>query len=147
MTIENIGAYMDLIQAHVASLWLSFTVYSWKPVTVPSGIYGYFRLENNSTKVADDSTGTHQKEATFDFVISSGNKSTPDSDMYENLNELSNAIVTEAGTRITLPGWFIIYSIQEAAQSGVLRDTAENPYLIWQYIFRYQYRYDAKPRV
>lgn len=71
MTIENIGAYMDLIQAHIASLGLSFSVYSGKPVTVPTGIYGYFRLENNSNKVADDSTGTHQKEATFDFVISS----------------------------------------------------------------------------
>lgn len=147
MTIENIWAYMDLIQAHIAGLWLSASIYSWKPITPPSWLYWYFRLENNSDKIADDSIGTHIKEATFDFIIASWNKTTPDSDMYELLNELSNELVTQAGTRIMLPGWFIIYSIQEGPQSWVLRDVNENPYLIWQYRFIYQYRYDTKPRV
>lgn len=146
MTIENIGAYMDLIQAHIETLWLTFPIYSWKPVIVPTWVYWYFRLENNSEKVWDDSIGTIQKEATFDFIIASWDKSTPDSDMYEHLNSLSNLLVIQAGNRITLPGWFIIYSIQEWAQSGVLRDVNENPYLIGQYRFIYQYRYDTKPR-
>lgn len=146
MTIENIGAYMDLIQAHIAWLWMSFNVWSWKPITIPSWVYWYFRLENNSEKIWDDSTWTNMKEATFDFIIASWDKSTPDSDMYELLNELSNAIVIQAGNRIVLPGWFIIYSIQEGSQSWVLRDVNENPYLIWQYKFIYQYRYENKPR-
>ena len=147
MTIENIWSYMDLIQDHIASFWLSFPIYSWKPIKVPSWVYWYFRLENNSVSVADDSIGTLQKEATFDFVISSWNKSTPDSDMYENINTLSNVLVIESGDRITLPWGFVIYSIQEWSQSGVLRDISENPYIIWQYIFRYKYRYVSKPRL
>lgn len=147
MTIENIGAYMDLIQAHIATLWLTFSIYSGKPVTVPTWVYWYFRLENNSEKVWDDSSGTNIKEASFDFVIASWDKSTPDADMYLYLNQLSNVLVTESWTRIVLDGWFTIYSVQEWAQSWVLRDVNENPYLIWQYKFIYQYRYASTPRI
>ena len=147
MTIENIWAYMDLIQVWIQWTSFSYNVYSWKPVTPPSWWYCYFRLENNSEKIWDDSTWTHLKEATFDFIIASWDKSTPDADMYILLNELSNVIVTQSWTRIELPWGFIIYSVQEWAQSWVLRDVNENPYLIAQYKFIYQYRYANTPRL
>lgn len=56
-------------------------------------------------------------------------------------------MVTQAGERIVLPGWFTIYGIQEASQSGVLSDVKENPYIAAQYKIVYQHRYSATPRI
>lgn len=146
MTIENIWAYLDLLKTYITGLSVWFPIYSGKPIKELSWVHGYFRLENNSEKIWDDSIGTHIKEATFDFIIASWDKSTPDSDMYQYLNNLSNLLVIQDWNRVTLPWGFIIYSIQEGAQSWVLRDVNENPYLISQYKFIYQYRYSATPR-
>lgn len=102
---------------------------------------------SNAEKVWDDSEWTHIKEALFEFIIISGSKATPDVELYEKLDALSNLMVTQAGERVVLPWGFTIYGIQEAWQSGVLSDVKENPYIAAQYKIVYQYRYSATPRI
>lgn len=145
--IANIGAYLDLLQAHINGLWVWFEIYAGKPIAEQQWTNWYFFMISNTEKVWDDSEWTHIKEALFEFIIISGSKATPDVDLYEKLDALSNLMVTQAGERIVLPGWFTIYGIQEASQSGVLSDVKENPYIAAQYKIVYQHRYSATPRI
>lgn len=146
--IANIWAYWDLLQQYISSLNPWFDVFHGKPIAVVNDTNCYFHLVSNSEKLWDDSTWTNLKEAVFDFIIISWNKATPDVVIYEMLDTLSNLIITDAWERVTLPtSNFIIYSIKEWQQSGVLHDVNENPYLMTQYRFIYKYRYDASPRI
>ena len=63
---------------------------------------GYFYLIQNQPSIEDDSTGVLTKEAIIEFVIISGDKATPDVVLYEDVDALSNMIVTEAGDKIEL---------------------------------------------
>lgn len=146
--IANLWAYLDLLQTYIAWLSVWFTIYAWKPVWEISWVNWYFTLVSNSEKIGDDSTWTLLKEATLDFYIISWDKATPDVVLFEKLDALSNALITEASERITLPSSnFIIYSIQEWQQSWVLHDVKENPYIAAQYKIIYQYRYTTDPRI
>lgn len=112
----------------------------WKPVSVPTwGMYCYFALDTNSEKVGNDSVGTVMKEGLFDFYICANDKNTPDVEIFEALDTLSNAILTEQWSNISLDSFKVSY-IVEGAQSGILRDE-ENPYLIAQYRIGYKYLY------
>lgn len=145
--IANIWAYFDLIKTHIDGLSVGFPIYAWKPLWEVTWVNWYFYLIQNQPAVEDDSTGVLEKEAIIEFVIISGDKATPDVVLYEDLDALSNLIVTEAGDKIELPWGFIIYSIQEMWQSGILSDTKERSYVAAQYIFRYKSRYAATPRL
>lgn len=145
--IANIGSYFDLIKTHIAGLSVGFPIYAWKPIWEISWVNWYFYLIDNQPVISDDSTGVLEKEAIIEFVIISGDKATPDVVLYEDLDALSNLIVTEAGDKIELPWGFTIYSIQERWQSWILSDTKERPYIVAQYMFRYKSRYAATPRL
>lgn len=146
--IANLWSYLDLLQQHITTLAPGFDVFAWKPIAEQNDTNWYFSLVSNDSFIGDDSTWTHIKEALIDFTIISWVKSTPQVELYEKLDTLSNLLVTEAGERITLPGsTFIIYSIQEWIQSWVLYDVNENPYLMAQYKVIYQYRYNSDPRI
>lgn len=80
--------------------------------------------------------------ALLEFYIIGNDKNMPDVEIYEALDALSNAIVTiGSDDDIIDMGDMIVHSIAEGAQSGILRETDENPYLIAQYNILYKYRY------
>ena len=140
--IKNIGSQLDKIQEYFE--WIPaldiFEIYAGKPITQPDRLYLYFTLANNSIKIQDDSSWAIYKEALFDFVIVWNKKDIPDVELYEALDLLSTNITTFGKTKIELTD-FEIFSIQEWAQSGVLRDVNDTPYLIAQYNFIYKYLY------
>lgn len=140
MSIINIGSKLDKIQAYIEDLELFEWVYAWKPITEPTGVYLWFEMVNNSPKLWDDSEWTLLKEWLFNFHIVSNDKNTPDVVLYEKLDELSNELRTMNKDKIILDD-FEIWNIEEANQSGVLKDIKENPYIIAQYTMIYKYRY------
>lgn len=144
--IKNIWAQQSLIRDYIkwkAGINTQFpgNIFVWKPVIAPTtGMYCYFYLDANSDKVSNDYAGTVLKEWTFEFVICWNKKDTPDADIFDALDVLSNAIVTNESSDAINLSWFKIMSIQEGIQSGILRDI-ENPYLIARYTFIYKYLY------
>ena len=146
--IKNIGAYLSNLQAYIAgktaiSTIFSTRIYAGKPITPPgTGAYMYFQLLNNSELTGDDRSGTTKKKALFEFYLVANDKATPDEDLYTWLDAVSNALVTIGGDddAITL-GALKAHSIDEGQQSGVLRETDENPYIIAQYHISYKSLY------
>lgn len=134
--IINIWAKLDLIQEKLEEL-TSLNVFAGKPIQEPTWMYVYFELQTNSAKIRDDSTWVLYKEALFDFYIISNNVSTPDVELYEKLDQISNSITW---FRIDL-NWFEILDIQEWNQSWVLRNDKNNPLVIAQYSIIYKYLY------
>lgn len=115
-------------------------LFVWKPISVPtSGMYCYFTLDTNSEKVWNDYVWTTVKEWLFEFYICANDKNTPDVELFEALDTLSNAIITEQWSNISLDSFKVMYII-EWVQSWVLRDE-ENPYIIAQYRIGYKYLY------
>lgn len=143
--IANIWAYSDLLTSYIATLGLDFPVYAGKPVVEPQWKYAYFRLESNHPKVADDSIGTIHKKADFDFVFVGGGQNTSDKEIYEMLDNFSQAFMTE-NSGIILGNNFQILSIFDTSQSGVLRDEKWNPVLLWGFSVIYRYKYSSNPR-
>lgn len=145
--IRNIWAYIDELQAYIAGITavsdvFSTRIYAGKPIIVPTGKYLYFQLLNNSEKVGNDRVGGTKKMALLEFYIIGNDKNMPDVEIYEALDALSNAIVTiGSDDDIIDMGDMIVHSIAEGAQSGILQETDENPYLIAQYNILYKYRY------
>lgn len=146
--IRNIGAYLDELQAHVASFSqitdiFSTRIYAGRPIIVPTtGKYLYFQMLNNSEKVGNDRNGTVKKIALFEFYIIGNDKNLPDVEIYEALDTISNNLVTIGGDDDEIALWdLIMHSISEGAQSGILRETDENPYLIAQYNILYKSQY------
>ena len=86
----QLGAFYTWINTQV-----SFPVYSGKPITEDSGLYGYFKLVNNTTITSDDNKGYMIKKAIIDFAIIGQEKSSSDQSLYIRLDELSNGICTE----------------------------------------------------
>lgn len=141
--IANIGAYTDLLYNHIETLGIPFPVYNGKPLRELAGEYVYFRLENNETHTATDhGTGVLIKKASFDFIFVGGHN-TPDARLYAMLDTLSNAFCTK---NIRIGSAFKIISIFEGQQSGVIRDTKQNPLLLWTYNIIYHARYEKDPR-
>ena len=144
--IKNIWSQLDKIVNYLntkSSLTTLFTgwIYAWRPIVKPTTwMYLYFMLENNSPKISSDNYWVHSKNALFDFYIIWNNKSKPDVELYQALDTLSNEIRTFWKDKIDL-NWFIINSIEEWNQSGVLRDKNENPYIICQFDIIYKYLY------
>lgn len=144
--IANIWAYSDLLAEHIATLELDFPVYAGKPIIEPKWKYAYFRLENNSPSVHDDTTGIIHKKADFDFIFVSGSRNTSDKEIYEMLDDFSRKFLTEKNEWITLGNNFKIFSVLDGQQSGVIRDEKQNPLLLAVFSLRYQYRYEENPR-
>lgn len=144
--IINIWSKQHLLRDHFKSLEqvnaiFPGDIFVWKPVTIPTGgMYCYFELQNNSDKIWDDSNGTMYKEWLFEFYICSNKKDTPDVSVFECLDTLSNAIITQPGQNMINLDWFKVLSISEWPQSWILRDL-ETPYLIAQYKVVYKYLY------
>lgn len=144
--IANIWAYSDLIAEYIATLWFNFPVYAGKPVVEPKWKYAYFRLENNSESIGDDSHGTLHKKADFDFVFVGWSRDTSDREIYEMLDDFSRKFLTEKNEGIILGKNFKIFSILDGDQSWVMRNEKENPLLLAVFSLRYQYRYGKNPR-
>lgn len=149
--IKNFGAYLAAFIDHLESKTAITTVFgtrifAGKPVEIQDDGNGepylYVMLINNSEAVGDDRKGTHIKRALLEFCIVGNGKDIPDQDLYTWLDVISNAIVTVGGddTRIDLDG-LTMQSIEEGAQSGVIREVVENPTLLAQYSVLYKYRY------
>ena len=143
--IKNIWSQLDKIQAYLT--WIPeieevFTgwIFAWKPVIPPtSGKYLWFELINNSPKISNDTTWTTIKSALFHFYIVWNNKSTPDVELYEAIDILSNSVLTAEKDKIILEN-FEIWNISEWNQSWVVKDTNENPYIMAQYTMIYKYK-------
>lgn len=144
--IINIWTKLHLLRDYFKSLEKINSIFPGdilvgKPIEIPSGwMYCYFLLDTNWDKIWDDSTGTLFKEALLEFYVCSNKKDTPDVSVFECLDTLSNAIVTQPGQNMIDLDSFKILSISEWIQSGILRDQ-ETPYLIAQYKCIYKYLY------
>lgn len=145
--IVNIWEFLDLIQEKITSLNPGFPVYAWKPSDELQWKACYFYQVSQWPKIADDSTWVHKKESLMEFVVISWQKNTPDVELYEMLSSIVNKILLEEGAAWELPGGFKIWSIREWSQSGVFHDVKERPYIIAQFFFIYQARYDSLPRL
>lgn len=137
--IKNIWSHIWNIEQHISWLFTTVPVYAWKPVN-KSGLYVWFGLIDNSEWIQTDYMGktTLTKEAILQFSIT-GDMDTPDQELYEILDQLSNSIVTSGNISLD---WFIIHSIQELWQSGVIREQKNRPHIVWNYIFKYKYYYE-----
>lgn len=139
--IKNIWSQIWQIQWHISNLISPKVIFAGKPVKVPSVKYIYFNLVNNTEAFSSDvswQTRTLVKRALFDFYIFWSDKNTPDQEVYEDLDFLSNSIVTTASVPLID---FLIMSISEGAQSWILRDVNERPYIIAQYFITYKNYY------
>jgi len=129
----QLGAFYAWIDTKV-----SFPVYSGKPITEDSWLYGFFKLVNNQTITSDDNKGFMIKKAIIDFAIIGQEKSSSDQSLYIKLDELSNGICTEWESSGFTLGDVYIYSIEEGNQSGVERDENKNPYILAEYMVTYR---------
>ena len=139
--VINIWSVFDRIQEYLSdnitiSALFPWWIYAWKPLDISSWLSLYFSLSNNSPLIETDRNWRKiiKKRALLDFIIVTNKKDTPDVEIYEALDTLSNEIVW---IEINL-NWFIINWIQEWNQSWVLVDTNENPLLIAQYNIDYE---------
>lgn len=145
--IVNIWEFLDLIQEKITALNPWFPIYAGKPSDELDWKACYFYQVSQWPKIADDSKWVHKKEALMEFVVISWQKNTPDVELYEMLSSIVNKILLEEWDSWTLTGGFKIGSIREGSQSGVFHDVKERPYIIAQFFFIYQSRYDTLPRL
>jgi uncharacterized protein with NRDE domain len=140
MSIVNIWSKLDLIQSLLVWNTTLNTLFSWwifagKPLDVWDDLSLYFWLSNNTPLIETDRKWQKnlKKRALFEFVITTNKKDTPEVEIYEALDILSNEIVW---LEIDL-SWFTINWIQEWNQSWVLMDVNQNPLLVSQYFIDY----------
>ena len=137
--IKNIWSQLSKIETYITDLSISVPIYVWKP---PNKEWNYiwFWLVDNSEWITTDRMWQRvlTKQAVLQFTFVWENE-TVDQTLYELLDELSNKILLSSKKDL----WdFIITSIVESSQSGVIRVEKERPYVVWNYIFNYKYYYE-----
>ena len=137
--IKNIWSQLSKIETYITDLSISVPIYVWKP---PNKEWNYIRfwLVDNSEWITTDRVGQRvlTKQAVLQFTFVWENE-TVDQTLYELLDELSNKILLSSKKDL----WdFIITSIIESSQSGVIRAEKERPYIVGNYIFNYKYYYE-----
>jgi len=137
--IKNIWSQLSKIETYITDLNISVPIYVWKP---PNKEWNYiwFWLVDNSEWITTDRMWQRvlTKQAVLQFTFVWENE-TVDQTLYELLDELSNKILLSSKKDL----WdFIITSIIESSQSGVIRAEKERPYIVGNYIFNYKYYYE-----
>lgn len=134
----NFGLKLDKLQEYLQGK-MQIPVFSWKPSSVPKGPYCYFKMESNSEAIKNDNSAlAYMKIASLDFVIASWKSDTPEVEMYELLNKISEIFLQIDGFSLDD---LQINLVEEGQQSGVFRDDNNNPLIIGEYKFHYKYAY------
>lgn len=115
--------------------WIS----AWKPIIQWEWLSLYFSLENNSPLISSSRKNSWviNKRALVQFVLVSNKKDTPQVELFEALDLLTNEICEK---RIFLDT-FEILGINEDTQSWVTYDENENPIIIALYQIDYKSKY------
>ena len=147
MTVKNIWSQFDKIVEYLLTLpniatTFTWGIYTWKPIIQPKKWkYMYLQMYSNYPETANDTNWVYAKSSFINFYIVGNDKNTPDAELYDCLDVLCNAINDINQESIEL-NWFTIYSIRESSQYWVLKETAQNPYIVAQFTFIYKYFYN-----
>jgi hypothetical protein len=136
--IINFGTQLGAFYTWIASKGLTYPIYSGKPIVEDASIYGFFQLVGNTPINQDDNKLYQIKKATLDFAIVASDKNVSDKALYDRLDSLSNAIVSQGMQAGETIGGVYVYSIEEGNQSGIIRDDKQNPYILAEFYIVYR---------